>query len=262
MLDYIACEAADPEIFAQIGRSLAEGARQADISIVGGETAQVRDMLRGSARGRGLDLVGMAIGHVPEGGLLDGSAVEPGDALLGIASSGLHCNGYSLARATLLEAFELTSRPSGLEETLAAELLRPARIYVPQVRALRAHGVCVRAMAHLTGDGLLNLRRVDAAVGFEIDALPEPPPIFQLIERHAEIDRAEMRVVYNMGIGLAVVVPAPERERALAVIRETGVDAWALGHAVADPERRIWIRPERLVGHSRSFVREASAPLQ
>jgi phosphoribosylformylglycinamidine cyclo-ligase len=107
MLDYIAVESADPEVFAEIGRGLAEGAKQAGVSIVGGETAQIPEMLRGAVAGRGLDLVGMAIGVVAEGRLLDGSAVKPGDAVLGVASNGIHSNGLSLARRVLLHRFKL-----------------------------------------------------------------------------------------------------------------------------------------------------------
>jgi phosphoribosylformylglycinamidine cyclo-ligase len=256
MLDYIAVEDADPEIFAQIGRGLAEGARQAGVSIVGGETALIREMLRGAVPGRALDLVGMAIGVVEDGELLDGSAVQPGDAVIGVASNGLHSNGYSLARKALMHRFRLDEHVPELGSTLADELLRPVTIYVPHVRALRDEGVRIHAIAHITGDGLLNIRRVEAPVGFELSELPEPPAIFELIERLGDVDRAEMRAVFNMGIGLAVTVPDTERERALKVLRATGVDAWTIGRAVADPQRRVRIPAEGLVGHSRQFVRE------
>jgi len=256
MLDYIAVEDADPEIFAQIGRGLAEGARQAGVSIVGGETALIGEMLRGAAPGRALDLVGMAIGVVEEGELLDGSAVRPGDVVIGVASNGLHSNGYSLARAALLPRFRLDEHVPELGCTLADELLRPVTIYVPHVAALRDEGVQIHAIAHITGDGLLNVRRVEAPVGFELLDLPEPPAIFQLIERLGEIERAEMRGVFNMGIGLTVVVPESERERALKVLRATGVEAWPIGRATADPQRRVRIPSEGLVGHSRHFARE------
>jgi len=260
MLDYIACEEADPEVFTELGRSLAEGARQAEVSIVGGETAQVRDMLRGAAQGRGLDVVGMALGLVPEGELIDGSAIQPGDTLIGLASNGIHCNGFSLVRSLLLERHSLDVAIPELGCSLADELLRPARIYVPQIKALRAARIDLRGMAHITHDGLLNLRRVDASVGYEITGLPEPPPIFALIEEAGGIDRAEMRVVFNMGVGFAIVVPAAQAGSALAVLKETGIEAWAIGCAVADPERRVWIPSEGLVGHSKSFGREDRAP--
>ncbi len=254
MLDYIAVEEADPDVFAQLGRGLAEGAKQADVSIVGGETAQVPDMLKGTAPGRGLDLVGMAVGVVPDGALIDGSAVKPGDAVIGVASGGIHSNGLTLARRVLLHRFKLDAYVPDLETTLADELLRPTRIYVPQAKAIADAGIRVRAMAHITGDGLLNLRRVEAPVGFELFDLPEPPAIFQLIESYGEIPRAEMRVVYNMGIGLTVTVAESDVPATLEAIRATGVEAWHIGTTVDDPERRVRIPDEGLVGTSKSFA--------
>ncbi len=254
MLDYIACAEADPDVFSEIGRGLAEGARQAGVSIVGGETAQVPDLLRGLAPGKGLDLVGMAIGVVPDGSLLDGSAIEPGDPVIGLASSGVHSNGLSLARRALLAKFGLEEYLEELGCTLADELLKPTHIYVPQVQALAEASIRPRAIAHISGDGLLNLRRVEAPVGFELTDLPAPQRIFSLIERAGEVDRAEMRTVFNMGIGLAVVVAKPDCEKALAAIQATGLDAWRVGHAVADPERRVRIPADGLVGHSKQFV--------
>lgn len=255
MLDYIAVERADPEIFAQIGRSLAEGARQAGISIVGGETAQVRDMLKGAVEGHGLDLVGMALGVVPEGGLIDGSTIQPGDSVIGIESSGLHSNGYSLARAALLQKLSLEDYVEELGSTLVDALLEPVHIYVPQAAALNDASIRVRAMAHITGDGLLNLRRVEAPVGFEITDLPETPAIFQLIEQLGEVDRAEMRTVFNMGVGFAVVVAEADTQKALELIRGSGRAAWRIGHAVADPERKVLLPGENLVGTSKHFTR-------
>ena len=254
MLDYIACAQADPDVFSEIGRGLAEGARQAGVSIVGGETAQVPDLLRGLAPSKGLDLVGMAVGVVPDGALLDGSAIEPGDPVIALASSGVHSNGLSLARSALFAKFGLDEYLEDLGCTLADELLKPTQIYVPQVQALAEAGIRPRAIAHVSGDGLLNLRRVEAPVGFELTDLPEPPGIFSLIERTGEVERAEMRTVFNMGVGLAVVVAEPDCEKALAAILATGLDAWRVGQAVADPERRVRIPADGLVGHSKQFV--------
>ena len=253
MLDYIAIEQADADVFEQIGRGLAAGAKQAGISIVGGEVAQIPEMLRGAVPERGLDLVGMAVGLVPEGDLLDGSAIEPGDAVLGVASSGVHSNGLSLARHVLLDRLKLDEFVEELGTTVGDELLRPTRIYVEQVRALAAAGVRPRGIAHITGDGLINLRRVEAPVGFEITDLPEPPAIFELIQRLGEVERCEMRTVFNMGIGLTVVVRESDADRALTAIHETGVEAWRIGHAVEDAERRVRIPAEGLIGQSRRF---------
>jgi phosphoribosylformylglycinamidine cyclo-ligase len=257
MLDYIAVERCDPEVFGQIGRGLCEGARQAGIAIVGGETAQIPDMLRGAREGSGLDLAGMALGLVPEGALIDGSKVQPGDALVGIASSGTHSNGLSLARAVLARKFRLDEFVTELGTTVGEALLCPTLIYVPQVEALAKAGIAPRALAHITGDGFLNIRRVEAAVGFEIDFLPPPPPVLRLIQRVGELDPAELYTVFNMGVGFTAVVAPSEVERAIAAVRATGLEAWRMGRAVADPERKVRILSERLVGRSKHFTRES-----
>ena len=255
MLDYIAVELADPAVFAQIGQGLAEGAKRAGVSIVGGETAQVPEMLRGAVEGAALDLVGMAVGLVPEGALIDGRAIQPGDVVIGIESNGLHSNGYTLARRVLLSRFAVNEYVAELGGPLADELLRPVHIYVAQIAALKEAGIRPRGLAHITGDGLLNLRRVEAPVGFEIVNLPEPQPIFALIQSLGEIDPGEMRTVFNMGVGFTLVVPEPDLEKALTAIRGTGLEAWPIGRAVADPKRRVRIPAEGLIGHSKRFVR-------
>ena len=257
MLDYIAVQSTDPEVFAQIGRGLAEGARLGEVSIVGGETAVVPDMLRGVAEGKGLDLVGMAVGLVPEGALLDGSRIRPGDALIGVESNGLHSNGYSLARKVLLGRYRIDQHVPELGTSLAEELLRPTHIYVAQLKALGAAGIRPRSVAHITGDGLLNLRRVEAPVGFELDSLPEPPPVFQLIERVGGVSRAEMRTVFNMGMGLCISVAEADADKALETVRGTGLAAWRVGRAVADPERRVRVPRERIVGLSKHFAADS-----
>jgi phosphoribosylformylglycinamidine cyclo-ligase len=256
MLDYIAVERCDPEVFGQVGRGLCEGARQAGIAIVGGETAQIPDMLKGAKPGSALDLAAMAIGIVPDGNVIDGSKVQPGDTLIGVASSGVHSNGLSLARAVLARKFRLDERLTELGTTVGEALLEPTRIYVPQVEALAKAGVTPRALAHITGDGFLNIRRVEAPVGFEIDALPPVPAVMRVIQRIGELDAAELYAVFNMGVGFTVTVAPGDAERALAALRGTGLEAWRLGHAVADPERKVRILPERLVGRSKLFVRE------
>ena len=256
MLDYVAVEKADPDVFAELGAGLAEGAKQADVSIVGGEVAQVSDILKGAKPESGLDLVGMAVGVVPENGLIDGSAIEPGDVVIGIASNGIHANGLSLARRVLLSRLSLDTVLPELGISVADELLRPTRIYVQQVRALTDGGIRPRAIAHITGDGLLNMRRVEAPVGFEITHLPEPPAIFEVIARLGELDLAEMYTVFNMGVGLTVVVREIAADRCLELLQATGVEAWRLGTTVADPDRGVRLRPHALIGHSKRFFPE------
>ena len=125
-----------------------------------------------------------------------------------------------------------------------------------RVSRVPAAGIKPHAIAHITGDGLLNLRRVEAAVGFELTQLPEPDPIFRIIEETGDIKRGEMRTVFNMGIGLTVVVAESDADKTLSTLQASGVEAWRIGHTIEDPERRVRIVPEGLIGGSKLFVPE------
>lgn len=257
VLDYIAVEAADPKMMGDLAAGLYRGAEMAEVTIPGGEIAQVKEMIRGAGReGTAFDLVGMAVGIVPVEKINTGRHVMPGDALVGFASSGLHSNGYTLARRVLLQHGRLPlDRPApGLERALGLEMLEPTRIYVRETMAMIDEGLSVRALANITGDGLLNLNRIDAECGFRIDWLPEPPAIFGLIQATGEVPDAEMFRVFNMGVGFCVVVPEAEVPRAIEIAKRHGTTAWRLGSAVADKDRKVEILPKNLVGHDESFA--------
>ena len=258
MLDYIAIERATPEVLGAIGRGLHEGARQAGVSIVGGEISQIKEMIRGLRDGSGLDLVGMCIGVVPAGKVNVGQAVAPGDSIVGLRSTGLHGNGYTLARHALFEkgGMRPEQRPSQLGRSIGEELLEPTRIYVPEVMDLLAQALPIKALANITGDGLLNLTRIKPAVGFRIDALPEPQPIFGLIQQMGQIADEEMYRVFNMGIGFCVI--APSDRGVLEAIHDTarrhGVESFVLGQVIEDPRRRVHLTQKRLVGREDRFT--------
>ncbi len=250
MVDYIAIERADAAMLDGIAIGLAEGARQAGISISGGEISQLRDVVRG------FDLVGMAVGVVPLDRILVGHGLEPGDRVIGIASNGIHSNGMSLARRVFfkqagVEIDHLYAELGG--GTIGEELLRPTHIYVAEILDILAEISSVKALIHITGDGLLNLPRVDAEVGFVIDALPPPPPIFDLIEREGGVARAEMFEVYNMGIGFCVMVAEPDADRTLAILARHGRQASVIGRGVADPGKSVHLPREKLVGRGKRF---------
>jgi phosphoribosylformylglycinamidine cyclo-ligase len=249
MVDYIAVEQADSAMLDGIAVGLAEGARQAGVSISGGEIAQLRDVVRG------FDLVGTAVGTVPLDRIIVGRGVQPGDRVIGVASSGIHSNGYSLARRVLLEqaGLSLDAFVAELGCTLGEELLRPTFIYVPEILDIIEAIPSVGALIHITGDGLLNLPRVEAEVGFVLDSLPSAPPIFALIEERGGISRAEMLEVYNMGIGFCVVVPEREVEAALAILARHNRSASVIGHAVADPSRSVHLPQHALIGEGKRF---------
>src|SRR3984885_15390990 len=173
LVDYIAVDRADAAMLDAIGAGLCEGARMARISISGGETAQLKDIVTG------FDLVGMAVGRVDLDKVLCGRDVAAGDVVIGVRSNGIHSNGLSLARRAFFEmhGYRVDQPSDELAATLGEELLRPTHIYVPE--AMDILGVPgVKALINITSDGLLNLARVAAPVGFEINALFEPQPIF------------------------------------------------------------------------------------
>jgi phosphoribosylformylglycinamidine cyclo-ligase len=165
LVDYIAVEEADAEVLAAVGAGLRAGAERARIEIPGGELAQLPEIIRGHPSPGGLDLVGTAIGVVALDRVITGEALEPGDALIGLPSSGIHSNGLTLARRVLFEqgGLSLDDAPVEIGRSLADELLEPTEIYVRAVRALIDSGADVRGLAHITGDGLGNLRRLNTS---------------------------------------------------------------------------------------------------
>src|SRR3989441_2890721 len=258
-LDYIAIEHATPAILEQIAEGLAVGAELAGVSVVGGEISQIPDIIRGHEPGGGLDLVGMCAGIVPLDRIILGEHVAPGDVIIGVRSSGVHSNGLTLARKALFDVGGLKpdQHVPDLGGTVGEELLRPTDISVRPVMALlNTQRLPIRALVNITGDGLLTLTRIKAAVGFKIDALPEPQPIFRLIQELGNVSRAEMYRVFNMGVGFCLIVPnAPAVlraiERTFAAHRGSaaaGLEARPIGEVVADDRRRVFLPKEHPVG--------------
>lgn len=255
-VDYIAVEELEPDVLEEIGEGLFRGAQMARVSISGGEIAQVREMLRGVRPGSGFDLAGTAIGVVPLDRVIIGEEVQPGDVVIGLASSGIHSNGLTLARRILLHDSKLTV-DSYLQEfgrTVGEELVEPTRIYVPEVTAMFAAGLQIKALIHLTGDGFLNLTRTAAPIGYHIDTLPPTPPIFRVLQEVGKLHDAEMFQVYNMGVGFCVVVTEADADRVMQIAAERKLPAWRIGQTVAAPERTITIEPRRLRSHEQRFV--------
>jgi phosphoribosylformylglycinamidine cyclo-ligase len=222
MLDYIAAERADPEVCRQIGVGLARGAERAGIEIPGGELAQLGEMVRG------FDLAGACFGVVALDAVVDGAAIEPGDPVIGLPSSGLHSNGYTLARKAL-DGIGLEDERLG--EPLGEVLLRPTEIYVKPVLELLRSGVEVRGLAHITSGGLGNMLRLRAGVGFQIDDPLPVPAVFELIQERGQVSDDEMHEVFNMGCGFCCVVAAGDESAALAALRRHYPSAKRIGRA-------------------------------
>jgi phosphoribosylformylglycinamidine cyclo-ligase len=232
-LDYIGTARLEPARVEALVRGVAEGCRQAGCALIGGETAELPDLY---APGE-YDLAGFAVGIVERSKIVDGTAVRPGDVVLGLASSGLHSNGYSLARRIVFDVLKLDIDAvlPGTGRTVADVLLAPTRIYVRAVLPVRAE---VHAMAHITGGGISgNLPRVlpdgCRAVIRPRTWAPSASPVFATLRSAGRVEEAEMFRTFNMGIGYVLVVPADRADRVGATLRAAGETVHAIGEIVA-----------------------------
>jgi len=243
-LDYVAMPKDDPPLLEQIVRGITDGCLECDCALLGGETAILPDLY---APGD-YDLAGFCVGVVEREGIINGTAIASGDTVLGLASTGLHSNGYSLARKVVFEIAGL--KPSDhvdeLGSTVGEAMLRPTRIYVRPVRSVLGYYTVknvVHGIAHITGGGLFeNLERiVPEGVQVVIDRGSWPvPPIFTWIKRLGEIDEAEMDRVFNMGIGLVLVVSSFYAESIRHQLARSRIDTWPIGRVQEGPRGVVW----------------------
>jgi phosphoribosylformylglycinamidine cyclo-ligase len=234
LLDYIACGEVVPEKVAAIAAGIADGCRTAGCSLLGGETAEHPGVLRPHE----YDLSATGVGVVEEDAVLGAHRVEIGDTIIAMGSSGLHSNGYSLVRHTLLgiSRMRLDTVIDEFENqrTLGQELLTPTRIYAKDCLDLLVEAD-VRALAHITGGGITgNLVRVlPEGVNAVVDrATWRPQPIFDLVQRKGRIEQSEMDTTFNMGVGMMAVIAPDDTDRSLAFLRNRGIDAWICGEIV------------------------------
>jgi len=232
-LDYFATGKLAVATAEAVVRGIAEGCRQAGCALIGGETAEMPSFYPEGE----YDLAGFAVGVVDRPKLIDGSTIHPGDVLIGLASTGLHSNGYSLARRVLLEdaGYAIDSRLPELERPLGEVLLTPTRIYAKQILALAAEHP-IKGIAHITGGGLTeNLPRVfpkGCRAKIQRGAWPVPP-IFAVLQAAGHVETEEMYRVFNMGIGL-VLITAPENvKKVIARAKELGDEAYQIGEMTA-----------------------------
>ena len=232
-LDYIACGKNDPERIAQIVEGVAEGCRQAQCALVGGETAEHPGLMPEED----YDLAGFAVGIADQEKIIDGKRLAAGDALIGLASAGVHSNGFSLVRKVLdVEHADLTAPVAELGgKGLGETLLTPTRIYVRAVKALLAAGVDIHAISHITGGGFYeNVPRMmtdGLTARIRLDTFSRPA-IFDLIQKRGDIPQRDMYNTFNMGIGMILALPAAQAEQALVLLKETGETAWQIGEVV------------------------------
>jgi phosphoribosylformylglycinamidine cyclo-ligase len=238
LVDYLALEREDEPLVQELAKGLAAGARAASVAIVGGETAILGEMVKG-VEGTGFDLAAMGVGIVEKVKVLDGSALEVGDVVVGVASSGLHSNGFTLARKVLLGRHSLTESLPELGGRLGEALLAPTAIYVkPALRSLAEFEV--HAIGHVTGGAFSKLTRLvgKRRLGFVLDR-PPSGPIFEMIQREGRLSYREMCRTFNMGIGLCLCVPRSEADGVIRVFERHSFEALVLGRVVSETGVRV-----------------------
>lgn len=240
-LDYLAVGKLDPQQAEEVVAGVAEGCRQAGCALLGGEMAEMPGFYPPGE----YDIAGFAVGMADRACVVDGSKISPGDAVIGLASTGLHSNGYSLVRKVLLEqaGLALDVVPPGLNVPLADELLRPTRIYVQAVLSLLKR-YTLKGMAHITGGGLPgNLPRIlPQGVQAEIREGSWPvPPVFTLIRELGPVRIEEMYRTFNMGIGFVLIAPSEQAEAIIADLAQEDVPAWVIGQICSGNKRINWV---------------------
>ena len=259
MVDYIAVSEANAVLLEQVAQGLYTGCEMAGINLAGGELAQVAELLAHKKGKVTFDIVGTAIGSVDPEKIIVGDRISEGDILVGLESSGLHSNGYTLARRICFDLKKLSVHESIAEfgHTLGEELIRPTRIYVKEVLQLLKK-VDVKGLFHITGDGFLNLLRTSGPVSYRIETFPEVPPVFRFLQESGKISNEEMFRVFNMGIGFVLIIPddSTQLTEVFTTARTAGYRAHKLGHVIKDQSRTVLIEPFHLLGRAGSFQRQ------
>jgi len=234
-LDYFACGKLDTSVAAEVVAGIAEGCLQAGAALIGGETAEMPDMYSDGD----YDLAGFTVGAVERAEMIDGSAIDEGDAIIAIASSGPHSNGYSLIRKVIDRAPDSTIDGQAAD----SRLLAPTRIYVKPVLAL-INALTVKGLAHVTGGGITeNVPRIlHTALDAEIDTGSwQQGPVFDWLAKHGNIETDEMRRTFNCGVGMVVVVDDAKADEAIRVLIDQGEQAWRLGRIVAGQRKTRYV---------------------
>lgn len=230
-LDYIACGKNEPAVIEQIVAGISEGCVQAGAALIGGETAEMPGMYKEEE----YDLAGFTVGIADKSKLITGETIEAGDSVIGIASSGVHSNGFSLVRK-IIDGLDLDGTYEGLAKPLGQALLEPTRIYAKQVKAVLEQ-VQIKGISHITGGGFYeNLPRVlPGELGFEIDRSSwEVPEIFSFLQKHGNIADEDMFGVFNMGIGLALIVAPEDQDKVLYTLGQAGEEARVIGKVTSE----------------------------
>ena len=257
MVDYIGCSFTDTRIFSEIGKGLAEGAKQGEISISGGEISQIKEIING------VDLIGACIGHVPLDKVNTGKDIQPGNMIVGLASSGVHSNGLTLARRALLgetrqeQEKNINKFEERLGRTIGEELLEPTSIYVKPIMEMLRVRINLKAMVHITSGGYSNLNRVENDnIRFVIDSTPPIHEVFKLIQEQGEVSDAEMHEVFNMGTGFVVIVDGvSEFSKISRICKKYNIDTQVIGRTESCQGKEVTIPELNLIGRGQKITK-------
>jgi phosphoribosylformylglycinamidine cyclo-ligase len=235
LVDYIAVERTDPHVLDQISIGLTNGAIQSGCSIPGGEIAEMPGVITGWQTGLGFDLAAMATGTVALDAVNIGADVAPGDVVVGIGSNGIHSNGMTLARKVFFSDLGMTADTPVAEfgRSVGEELLEPTFIYVVESVAALDQNLAT-GLIHITGEGFLNLTRVEAQVGFVLDALPDVPPVFRVMADQGGVATSDLYGIYNMGVGMALIARPENADAVVALAQSNGKPAQVIGAVTAE----------------------------
>src|SRR5690606_12991925 len=228
-LDYIGCGKNDPEVIEQIVAGVSEGCVQAGAALIGGETAEMPGMYAEDE----YDLAGFAVGIVEKAEIITGESIQKGDVVIGLASSGIHSNGYSLVRQ-VVKGFDVAKRYEGLSEPLGEALLRPTKIYAKPIAHV-LENASVKGIVHITGGGFYeNFPRVlPEGLGVKLDKSSwQVPEIFSFIQKQGNIPEDEMYGIFNMGIGMALFVDEKDEKRVKELLKEAGETVYTIGKVI------------------------------
>ena len=226
-IDYVALKQPNEWLLQEIAKGLVEGARQSQMAIVGGETAVLPDVIAGDSQ-NAFDLAGMVMGVV-KGKPVLGSSIKPGDVILGAESSGLHSNGYTLARKVLLSKYSVDDNTDHLVQTVGEELLIPTRIYVRPVMEILKKKIRVCGLANITGGSFTKLARLNTKVRYDLDDLPASTGVFKQIQVDGKIDTKEMYRTFNMGIGFCVIAPKASADDIVSIFAKYKMTCKTIG---------------------------------
>ena len=255
--DNIHAQASDPHLVKEWLKGIAKGAAESECVVPSGEIGDVAEVVKSLAEGKGFDMVVATIGEVTSEKVIWGTDIKPGDAVIGLRSSGIHSNGVSLARRVLLKKwggmYEPHDVPEGLDKEIVYEVLEPMKIYVKPLLAV-AEQLRVKAAVHITGDAYLkfdNLTRFSKGIGFEFDNF-SPQPVFGLIQKTASrlgrrITDEEMFKTFNMGWGFAIIADKTEKDKAIDILEKTDVQAEQIGSVVDSEGVRIHHKGRKII---------------